>query len=141
MKLLIATDGSAASTRAAAAASRLADGAETRVRVVVVLGHEYYPQSLATGEELDDANERRAQGDGTVDRAVTAARLALGVSDSTTAVRYGNAADEILTEIDEWHPDVVVLGRRDLHGLDRWLLGSVSEKVLKRSRVPVLVVP
>jgi nucleotide-binding universal stress UspA family protein len=37
--------------------------------------------------------------------------------------------------------DLLVVGSHGLHGLARWLLGSVAEAVVRRATCPVLVVP
>lgn len=57
----------------------------------------------------------------------------------TTEIRQGNPADEILAAADERDADLVVMGS---HGADptRNLLGSVSQKVVTLSSVPVLTV-
>jgi nucleotide-binding universal stress UspA family protein len=61
----------------------------------------------------------------------------------TTAVLHGSATEEILTYVDDHDIDVVVVGTRGHHGLEgleRFLLGSVTERVVRRSPVPVLTV-
>ena len=55
-------------------------------------------------------------------------------------VRTGDAAQEIIAAAAEHQVDLVVTGSRCLHGLDRWLLGSVARNVLLHSGVSVLVV-
>lgn len=55
--------------------------------------------------------------------------------------RFGNPADEIVGAIEEWDPDLVVVGRRGLSGVGRWVLGSVSDRIVHHSTPPVLVVP
>ena len=40
----------------------------------------------------------------------------------------------------DWKPDLVVMGRRGVHGLERWI-GSVSEHVLHHAKVPLLLIP
>ncbi|MGH7298546.1 MAG: universal stress protein [Polyangiaceae bacterium] len=53
-------------------------------------------------------------------------------------LRCGPAAQEILATIDEVHPDLVVIGTHGRKGVKHALLGSVAEKVVRSSPVPVL---
>ena len=55
-------------------------------------------------------------------------------------VRTGDAAKEIIAATAEGPVDLVVTGSRCLHGLDRWLLGSVARNVLLHSGISVLIV-
>jgi nucleotide-binding universal stress UspA family protein len=41
---------------------------------------------------------------------------------------------------EEHHTDLIVLGRRGLTPVQRWMLGSVSERVLRYASCPVMVV-
>jgi len=56
-----------------------------------------------------------------------------------TIEREGDAAEEILKESIEGNYDLIVLGAKGL-SIPRTFFGSVSEKVLKHSKIPVLVV-
>jgi nucleotide-binding universal stress UspA family protein len=47
----------------------------------------------------------------------------------------------VVQQSDAWHADLVVVGSHVRHGVERALLGSVAEDILRRSHVPVLVVP
>jgi nucleotide-binding universal stress UspA family protein len=47
----------------------------------------------------------------------------------------------VLAEADKTAADLIVMGTHGRSGFDRWLLGSVTEKVLRRASVPVLTVP
>lgn len=49
--------------------------------------------------------------------------------------------DEILAAAQEMDADLVVVGTHGYTGMKRWLLGSVSERVLQASHRPVLLVP
>ena len=49
--------------------------------------------------------------------------------------------EAILAQIDNFEPDLVVMGKHGRHCLGRLLLGSVAEKVVHLARVPVLIVP
>jgi nucleotide-binding universal stress UspA family protein len=55
-------------------------------------------------------------------------------------VRWGAPADEIVSEIGRSAPDLVVLGTHGRSGLERFAVGSVAEKVVRASPVPVLTV-
>jgi nucleotide-binding universal stress UspA family protein len=57
-----------------------------------------------------------------------------------TEIRRGDARQEILDSAAEWHSDVIVLGSHGRHGLDRFLLGSVSESVVRHATCSVDVV-
>jgi nucleotide-binding universal stress UspA family protein len=52
----------------------------------------------------------------------------------------GSPADVVLKTIKEEEIDLVVVGTSGKHGLDRFLLGSVAENVVRSSICPVLVV-
>jgi len=68
---------------------------------------------------------------------------ALGLTDSivTTVMRTGQAEDEILNYIKNNGVDIVVMSSQGRSGISKWLLGSVAERVIKNSPVPVFVVP
>lgn len=55
-------------------------------------------------------------------------------------VRQGNPVREILAEIERTDAGMVVMGTHGRRGVARWLLGSVAERVLRRSPVPVMTV-
>ncbi len=53
----------------------------------------------------------------------------------------GHVADGILQAALDTQPTVVVVGRRGLNRLERWVMGSVSSAVVAKSPVPVIVIP
>jgi len=55
-------------------------------------------------------------------------------------VFYGGPADNILKYTKQHHPGLVVMATHGRGGLTRWWLGSVSEKVVSESTVPVLLI-
>ena len=55
-------------------------------------------------------------------------------------IRYGHAAHEIAVFARENDNDLVVMATHGLRGLDHFLLGSVAEKVVRRSPAPVFTV-
>ena len=52
----------------------------------------------------------------------------------------GKAADEILAYVQKWGGDVIVVASEARKGIDRLILGSVAERLVQLSPVPVLVV-
>ena len=132
--ILIATDGSDSVSRAVAVALDFADRFDASVHALTVLDAgdiESAPDELREQfrEALDDqADEALATVTGATDRAVT------------TAVREGRPATEISAYAREIDADVVATGTRGRHGENRFLLGSVAERVVRSCPVPVLTV-
>jgi nucleotide-binding universal stress UspA family protein len=60
---------------------------------------------------------------------------------SSILVHQGDAVDEILKTAEKQDSDIIILGAHGKGLLSHTFLGSVSEKVLRRSTRPVLVVP
>lgn len=58
----------------------------------------------------------------------------------TKESKNGNPADVILKTVQEENIDLIVMGTSGKHGLDRFLLGSVTEKVVRSAKIPVLAV-
>lgn len=54
---------------------------------------------------------------------------------------FGATADGILSCSKEFKADLIVIGTHSRSGIDRLLMGSVAESVVRNSEVPVLVVP
>jgi nucleotide-binding universal stress UspA family protein len=59
---------------------------------------------------------------------------------TSTSVEEGDARETILRCEDTWHPDLILLGSHGWRGLDRLLLGSVSEAIARHARCSVEVV-
>jgi len=58
-----------------------------------------------------------------------------------TQLREGDPVGMIVRMVDELPADLLVLGSHGRSGFDRLLLGSVTERALRRAPCPVLVVP
>lgn len=55
-------------------------------------------------------------------------------------VRSGTPATEILNYAEEKEVDLIVMGSRGLSAIQRLVLGSVSQAVASRAKMPVLIV-
>jgi nucleotide-binding universal stress UspA family protein len=133
MKILVAYDGSESAKRALDHAAELShNGASLSVLSVA----EMLPQFGRAGAMLvpEEDEERRRE----LDEAKKA--LAGRGIDATFVERVGDPATMIIDEAEQEHADVVVLGTRGLNTAQRWLLGSVSTKVVQHAPCNVFVV-
>jgi nucleotide-binding universal stress UspA family protein len=98
------------------------------------------PPSAAPGDSVSAA-ETQAR---TFLDAIAARLRSEGIA-AEPLLRSGSTADVILAEIAEQRADLVILGSRRPHGLPQRLLStvqsSVSEEVVARATVPLLLVP
>jgi nucleotide-binding universal stress UspA family protein len=70
----------------------------------------------------------------------TKRRLEAAHFSTATEIRAGDARREILDSAAEWHPDLIVIGSHGRQGFERFLLGSVSESVVRHASCSVSVV-
>ncbi|MDI3338986.1 MAG: universal stress protein [Sphaerobacter sp.] len=70
----------------------------------------------------------------------TATRLQEQGLDVTWEVRSGNPWDQILAFSTEARPDLIVMTTHGRGGLARWFYGSVADKLLTQSAVPLLLI-
>jgi nucleotide-binding universal stress UspA family protein len=56
------------------------------------------------------------------------------------AVEDGDPKSKILDVADEWHADLIVLGSHGRKGLNRFLIGSISDAVARHARCSVEIV-
>lgn len=90
-------------------------------------------QSTDIFEMLEEAAQSAVD---TVENKATRA----SVSTVETAVKYGHPYREIHSYVDANQIDLIVMGTHGRSGLERYLLGSVTEKIVRTSAVPVMTV-
>ncbi|MBM4446862.1 MAG: universal stress protein [Chloroflexi bacterium] len=59
---------------------------------------------------------------------------------ASTAIAYGNVADEIISFADKNNIDLIIISTHGYSGIKRWVLGSVARKVLYGTCVQVLLI-
>ncbi len=129
MKVLIAVDGSAGAFSAVDFVDRLGLPISSQLALLTV---------VPDGHCKEDPCE--------VDRQVNALMLEsmqrLKAKDISVrcCTRRGHAGHEIVDECQQWEADLVVVGSHGHGALHRFLLGSVSEQVLKHAPCSVLIV-
>lgn len=134
--VLVPTDGSDAVQDAIDEGIGIAELCDATLHAVFVVDTADYAlvpdAELVTVEEaLEDAG-RRALED--IERRASAAGL-----ETRTELRRGSPADGILDYADEHDVDLVVMGTRGRSAIDRVLLGSVAENVIRNADQPVMV--
>jgi nucleotide-binding universal stress UspA family protein len=68
-------------------------------------------------------------------------KIHLGSENITTIVNQGKIADTILETATKLEVDMIVMGTHSKNWFEHVLLGSVAEKVLHESKVPMIIVP
>ena len=68
-------------------------------------------------------------------------RQHLGDKTIQTIVKEGDFAESILETAKEMHADIIVIGSHSRKWLENIVMGSVTEKVLHHTSIPLLIVP
>ncbi|MBR0471618.1 MAG: universal stress protein [Methanosphaera sp.] len=145
-KILLPSDGSKNSEHAIKHALQIAsdEGAEITVLHVVDSKH----LSSLSDEALDnDDLIFDEHGDEVLDHVlglIDELRDELGIASEvkvSTLTVEGNPADVIVRVCEKKGMDMVIMANSGKHKLDRFLLGSVTEKTIREAPVPVLVIP
>ncbi len=137
--IVVATDGSDSVNRAVQVGIDLAARFDATVHALYVVDDDEIESSPeAVREDLRDALSER--GYRALDDVAGLARERDATLDTTTEVREGRPADEIVGYVRSIEADVVVTGTRGRHGENRFLIGSVAERVVRTCPVPVLTV-
>lgn len=136
-RIVVPTDGSeqSAVVENALDVAELAGATIHALYVVDERALDYQP-SESGREETRDA--RREEGEEATDRIVQRAGER-GV-EAVAAIRQGKPAKTIVRYADEEDADLIVMGTHGRSGVDRYVLGSVTEQVVRTSEVPVMTV-
>ena len=65
----------------------------------------------------------------------------LGDASIQTMVKEGDSGDAILDAAKETGANIIVMGTHGRRGLDKILMGSVAQKVLRNSAIPMFIIP
>lgn len=141
--LLLPLDGSPLAARALPFAATLA----ARGRAKLVLFRALPAAGAVSGWPLstpEEADADGASGDAIADLQALAESLraeGLAAYAYPFPLYYDDVAEAILTARKQQRADLVVMSTHGRGGLGRWLYGSVADEVLRRSDVPVLLIP
>ncbi|MDA8383847.1 MAG: universal stress protein [Betaproteobacteria bacterium] len=141
-RILVAIDGSETSREALREALKLAAESPALLRLVHVVD-----ETLVNWDEGGWMADPRVQealhaaGKAIVEGAVEQARQA-GIEPETALVETvaRRVGAVIAEEAARWAADLIVIGTHGRRGIDRLLLGSVAEAVIRTAPVPVLLI-
>jgi nucleotide-binding universal stress UspA family protein len=143
--ILVPHDFSSSANHAAAVARDEAKshGAKILLLHVIDLPHNVSPDTAvipdSTGAPISIKDYASKGAEGHLDD--ISARLAKDGIKPTVFIRFGTPHEEITKFADEMKVDLVIMGTHGRTGLAHLLVGSVAERVVRTSKVPVLTVP
>ena len=135
--ILVPTDGSGGMERVTERAIALAECGDGSIHALYVVDEAAYG---AVPEDARDRVRDTLRSDGE-DATRTVAQRAIDAGlEAEREIRWGDPAVAIVAYAVENDVDTIVMGTRGKSGFERYLLGSVAEKVVRVSPVPVLTV-
>lgn len=136
-KILVPTDGSEFAKKAQLHALFLAKvtGAEI---IALSVSENHFINGISTTDEVEQLNQilnDRCKRDLKEFEDMNEENIKI-----TSIIREGSPANSILEVASEESVDLIVVGSSGKSGFDRFILGSVSDKVVNAAKCPVLVV-
>lgn len=130
-KILIPIDGSELSKRILIHVKRLLLRQDAEVALLHVAWPEV-PGGLKQMEAVDLA-------DAEASIAAAVGQLECEGARTRAVIRRGDPAEEILAYAAEYQPSVIAMSTHGRSGFDRWIWGSVAERILRGSKHPLLL--
>lgn len=137
-KVLTATDFSEPANRALDYAKAIAENFRAELHIVHVTPDVTLDDPMLTASSLAEIQESAESAVAKIDERITAEerdRLAV-----RTAVVQGEPHDAILAYAAEHRIELIVLGTHGRGAVERLILGSVAEKIVRHAKCPVLTV-
>jgi nucleotide-binding universal stress UspA family protein len=141
-KILIATDGSEYIKKVVTHAIELAklSGAGLHAVYVMDIIIDYGPKSYLSTDISTEGLENFLRNEG--EEATKYIEEQAGEEGLSVEkwILKGHPAEEILKFADEQSVDMIVMGTLGRSGIEKFVLGSVADKVIRNSRIPVVTV-
>ncbi len=135
-RILVAHDGSKSSEKALKKAVEMAKRFNSSITVISVVPELYLTELL----EMDRLKISETLTDETRKTMEKIKRSTSGIKSLKTVIRQGNPAEEILEAAEKMKADVIVTGSHGRRGAQKFLLGSVSSRIVDHAECSVLVV-
>lgn len=143
-RILVPLDGSALAEQALPPAVELASHAHAELILLRVNAYpvELGPEFIPVGLPLSSVSQQLE-----AERTVATQYLAAAIAQIdhrelliSPSVVTGHFAEEIVRQAAECHADLIVMATHGRSGLRRWMLGSVADKVMHATHVPLMLV-
>jgi nucleotide-binding universal stress UspA family protein len=135
-RILLATDGSNNSLRAADQAIKLASTSnDAIIEIVYVVDFETAKRDTLKYMDsvtIEQERKKRIQ--------LTEGKIEAAGVKSKSTILHGDPGQTVVSYANDHSFDVVVIGSRGLNSLQEMVLGSVSHKVAKSAQCPVMIV-
>lgn len=137
-RILVPTDFSAGAERALRLALRIGSRFGSEIHLLHV--HVLLDDTHVADDHRTDVQRMIAEGEEAARRALTERASASSLEVTTHVMRRLAPAEAIAEAAAEHECDLVVIGSHGRRGFKSWLLGSVTEEVVRTAPVPVLTV-
>lgn len=137
-KILLAFDGSKHSIKAAEYAIKLAQLDKAQVEILHVRATVYTYPNRTVFDRVALEKSFAEEADEIIAKGVSLFREA-GIP-VTTKILPGDPAEVIINEAESNNYKLIIVGSRGLNPVSRFLLGSVTNKILNYSHIPILIV-
>jgi nucleotide-binding universal stress UspA family protein len=134
-KIVIAYDGSDPSKKALDYAISLVEKYSAQLTVLSIVRIPEVPDDVETEAIIDEATDSCRREFEQMKSAFTEKNIA-----ASFEVRVGHPADQIVSFADEIKADLIVMGHRGRTEVSRWLLGSISKRVMSYAHCSVFLV-
>jgi nucleotide-binding universal stress UspA family protein len=139
LKILIAVDGSEHANRAIEAVGKMARSSLDLEAILVCVSPEpifYGDYTVATIQKIEE--DQKQQQNAVLTKATELAK-AQGLKLGEPARAYGVIANEIVRIANDRQVDQIAMGTRGMGAVGNMILGSVAQRVIHQSAVPVLL--
>lgn len=135
-KIMLATDGSQHSMRAAENAIHIAKcSEESTIEIIYVFDPDRAKSETLSNWNTSEIEDKRKKRLSEVEEMVKNSEVTYHIT-----VLDGDPGPTIVDYVNKNGADLVIIGSRGLNALQELVLGSVSHKVAKRANCPVLIV-